>query len=227
MAEDLVDLYLEAIGGREAVRQLSSMRVEGTVSVSGKDVGFQLWAQAPDSVRIETMLPGAGLAVQGYDGETAWQQHPEVNKGGPRPLRGPAGRDFISQAAFTSALVNAAERGHRLRYAGLGYFGGRPAYEIAVTERSGLTYSLFLDSETFLLSGRLEMKTFAGRPIRVETAYLDYQPAERVLMPRRIDVREDGQLMRSTRIRKLEANVEVSAELFRMPLGFEGPVLGF
>ena len=72
--EALFQRYIEAIGGREAMRGLRNRVIHGTVSWDDAPTPHILtvYQQAPTMVRIELEEPGQGTTVKAYDGEHGW-----------------------------------------------------------------------------------------------------------------------------------------------------------
>ena len=75
-ADRFLEQHLEALGGREALARITSRRSEGALERHGRSVPIVSYARSPNLQRVETRFPKPGTLVQGFDGTTAWVQHP-------------------------------------------------------------------------------------------------------------------------------------------------------
>ncbi|CAA3009712.1 Hypothetical predicted protein [Olea europaea subsp. europaea] len=117
MAKYIVQQYIAAAGGEQALNSIHSMYAMGKVKmgasefVAGEDLtlsnskamkiknlkhgpgemgGFVLWQKRPDLWSLELMVSGCKISA-GSDGKVAWRQtpwhHSHASRGPPRPLR--------------------------------------------------------------------------------------------------------------------------------------------
>ncbi|MDQ3995697.1 MAG: hypothetical protein M3303_01625, partial [Gemmatimonadota bacterium] len=83
----IIDRYVEAIGGRDAVLRHQSIRSVGTFEMPAAGVKGDLTVvqMAPNKMAMTIDLPGVGQMVSGYDGTVGWSINPMQ---GPRVLEG-------------------------------------------------------------------------------------------------------------------------------------------
>lgn len=74
-AQQVVDRYLEAIGGRAAYDAVQAVHGRGSVEAFGFTGSIETWTVRPDR-RASHMALGPLEIRQGYDGETAWRTDP-------------------------------------------------------------------------------------------------------------------------------------------------------
>src|SRR3712207_4925228 len=86
-ARTLIDRYVQAIGGRDAVLRHSTIRYVGTFEVPAAGVKGDLSVvqAAPNKTAVTMTMPGMGQMLQGYDGSVGWSVNPMQ---GPRVLEG-------------------------------------------------------------------------------------------------------------------------------------------
>jgi hypothetical protein len=77
-ADELIDAYVEAIGGREANTAPSSIRTTGSIEMPamGLQGRFELLQVTPDQSVMRISLPGLGEVQTGFDGEAGWSVNP-------------------------------------------------------------------------------------------------------------------------------------------------------
>ena len=88
-ARQIIDRFVAAVGGADAILKHRSRRVMGTFSVPAQGLSGELevLAAAPDRQVVRIKLAGIGDIQQGFDGRVAWTIDPMT---GPRVLEGAA-----------------------------------------------------------------------------------------------------------------------------------------
>jgi hypothetical protein len=217
-AEELARIHIEAIGGKQRITALSSLRATGQVAAAGNRVRFTMMAARPAKLRLETETDARTL-VQGTDGvEPAWEFDTGSWPPQYRTMPDNVARTFVADAEFDDPLVSAESRGYKLEYAGEVEAKGRKLHRILVTRKLAETYSVLLDDETFCIVMRVEFRTsLAGRRLQVVTHFEDFRPVAGVLFPHLITVAVDGQASQQTKITRIEANPALPADTFSRP----------
>ena len=79
-ADQIIDKYIQASGGREALGKLSSRVMKGEaelIGVAGKGE-VEIYGKAPDKFMANLKLPGLGHLQYGYDGSNGWRRDPSA-----------------------------------------------------------------------------------------------------------------------------------------------------
>lgn len=87
-AGDLIDRYVEALGGREAVLAQPGSHATGTFSMpaAGLEAPLEVYsASDPDRTITTVEIPGLGTVQEGFTGEYGWSVNPNL---GPRVFEG-------------------------------------------------------------------------------------------------------------------------------------------
>lgn len=216
--DQLTRIHLEAIGGGERLAKLTTLRARGYVRIENRYLQFTLLAERPNRVRMETHTLDH-VIVQATDGvNPPWQMDPRDEPPQSRLITGVEAREFAADAEFDDPLVNSAEKGYTLDFAGETAWDGRPAIRLLVTRRLVDSFYLFIDPETFFIVGKQAVRRLDyGREIKMETFYRDFRPVAGVIMPHRILVHADGKFLHETVIQKVEPNVPLPAGSFTRP----------
>ncbi|WP_414662311.1 hypothetical protein [Horticoccus sp. 23ND18S-11] len=209
--DDVAQIHLEAIGGRERVAALNALRATGQVSAAGKTVVFRMVAARPARLRLETES-GGRIRVQGTDGvRPAWEFDSAQAPSGTRAMPDGVARTFVSDAEFDDPLIAARERGFTLEYAGEGEVDGRKYFRVLATRTGSEPCTLGVDASTYLIVQRTEQRSTAmGRKVQVVTRYADFRPVAGVLLPHEVTTAVDGRVTQQTSILRLEANPVLS-----------------
>ncbi|MGZ7074338.1 MAG: c-type cytochrome, partial [Candidatus Angelobacter sp.] len=101
-ADQIIDKYIQAVGGAEAVEKITSRIQKGTMSVSGRQFPVDIVSKAPNK-RISTMHTPNGDSITAYDGHAGWLGNP-----GGRPPRD-MGSQEVDAFSFDATLHMPAE----------------------------------------------------------------------------------------------------------------------
>src|SRR5262249_36051553 len=74
-AEEVLDKYVEATGGKAAYEKIKNQVLHGTVELGGAVKGPMVSYHAPpNKMYVEIELQGLGKIEQGTDGKVAWER---------------------------------------------------------------------------------------------------------------------------------------------------------
>jgi outer membrane lipoprotein-sorting protein len=211
-ADDILNKYLQAVGGAAALEKITSRIETGTVNVGGRDVAVEVFAKAPNK-RIAIVHTPNGDSITAFDGHTGWLGTP-----GPRPPR------EMSRQETQAVSFDAAFRMPTALKTMFAQFRVRPSEKINgrdVVQVIGLNQNqpptrLFFDKDSGLLVRTIRYaQTPVGRnPTQVD--YADYREQDGVKIPMQWTVaRPLGRF--TIQISKVEQNVPISDSKFEKP----------
>src|SRR5450631_662403 len=210
-ADQLIDNYIQALGGAAAIEKITSREEEGTTTSAGKPISVEVFDQDPDKRAWVRHTPG-GDSIAVFNGHEGWSHAP----GGPtRNLQG-ADLDAAQLAAdlhfalhikqvFAELHVDYPEKiGDHEAYVVLGIGEGRPPVKLYFDQQTGLLVRLVDYAESPL----------GPDPIQID--YGDYRNAGGVETPFRWTVsRPDGSW--TLQMEQVQQNVPINAARFAKP----------
>lgn len=212
-AQVVIERYVKAIGGREAVLRHSSMKSTGTFEIpaAGIKADVESYAMKPNLMYVKINIPGMGEMLQGYDGTTAWAMDPNS---GPRVLAGKELAQVVARADFTGELHDSASYSV-METVEQTTFEGRPAYKVHLVRKGGDESYEYFDTETALMLGSTSTVESQMGTMQVTILRQDYKDQGGVLAPTTMIQRAAG-----AEIVIRAATVEwdtVSPEVFALP----------
>lgn len=205
----------ERAGDRLAA--LKTLRAEGRTFIGSEMVPFTLIAERPNRLRVESFSP-VRRVIQGYDGlDAPWISHTEFKGGAVQPMPAGDARDFVANADFDGPLVNYADKGYTVDYAGEEVIEGRRAYKLLLMSRTDDIFFLWVDAETHEVVKRTVYRAGKDERITIETYFKDFRPVAGVLQPHRIETLANGRLLYVMVIDRMMPNLPVQAGLFSRP----------
>jgi outer membrane lipoprotein-sorting protein len=214
--DEVIAKSFEARGGLDRLKAIQSVRMTGKMSMGPMELPMVIETKRPASLRLEVTVQGA-LAVQAYDGTTAWGISP-MGTGQAEALPADQAREMANQADLDGPLVDTKAKGHRVELLGKEKIEGRDAFKLKVTKKDGGVEYYFLDAESYLpvrVEGR---RTVRGTEIEGEGTVGNYKEAGGFLWPHSIQNGAKGRPEKQTiTIEKIEVNPPIDDARFKMP----------
>lgn len=193
-AHQVVDRYVQAIGGRAALARLNSRHMVGETSAAGETIQFESFNARPQKMVLVMKMNG-GTITTGYDGQTAWQRS---SNGGPRLVTERMElRQILDNAQFDRNLDPAVSSA-TMTTVGERTVEGRACWEVKTVSPHGVEATSCFDKETGLLIGRRSREGSEIGEIDVDAVISGYRDFDGVKMPTRIVTTLMGQQMVTT-----------------------------
>jgi hypothetical protein len=207
-AEELVAKNLEARGGAEKLRAITSMHTVGKMRLGGGlEAKTESFAIAPDRIRYEFTLQGL-TAVNAWDGQQAWAIQPFQGRRDPQKLSPDDSKDLVLAAEITGPLLDYKKKGSRIEYLGTEDIDGTDAHKLRITFKNGDSQVIFLDPDQFLEIRVVDHRMIRGQE-QVQTTDLgEYEKVDGVYFPF-----EQGQ----NHIEQAELNTSLDSARFTFP----------
>jgi hypothetical protein len=183
-AQSILDKYVEAIGGREALKKHGSVHVKGALNVPANGITgtVETFAARPNKQLVKMTLNGIGETMQGFDGTTAWSVD---------PMRGPnvaTGEEAAQRAldADFDANLNASSRYTAMKTLEKTTFDGRECYKVSLTRKDGVEDIEFYEVGSGLKAGSINTRTSAMGKLSATSTLRDYKKFADVLQPTKV-----------------------------------------
>lgn len=206
-ASEIIDRYVEALGGREAVLSQPGSHAIGTFSMpaAGIEADLETYsARNPDRSITTIEIPGLGTIREGYTGEYAWAVDPNL---GPRLLEGDE-LDAAREAASTLGQIRDASMFQERTTVEQTEMNGEACYRVRLVWNSGRESFDCYSVETGLMVAQERVQPSPMGEIPVVILIGDYQPFGGVLQYTRVTQQMMGQEQRiavdSVEIREID-----------------------
>jgi hypothetical protein len=211
-ADALIDKYIQAAGGTDAIQKVSSRVEKGTMSAQGQQFPIEIYAKTPDK-RVSLMhLPNGGDSITAFDGESGWLGSPgrpvrEMHAGDIEVARLDADLHFPTRIKqiFKELKTDGTEKvGDRETYVVTGVRDGQPPVHLYFDEQSALLVRMvrYVDSPLGL------------NPSQVD--YADYRDSGGAKIPYRWTLaRPSGSF--TIQVQDVQQNVPVDDAQFNRP----------
>jgi hypothetical protein len=180
-ANKLVEQYVKAAGGPQALGKIRSLTIEGTfTSADGRTGTYTLDLKAPNRYYSELVVGGKTL-IEAYNGKSAWRQNAA---GEISTLLGADGAQLEAAGQYyNSRLVDPKKSKLSVSFVGHAQVRGKDALQIEVRGTTGIQRQVFFDPQTHLI-----VKESAAPGGIDEILYDDYRAVAGVKLPYRIEL---------------------------------------
>jgi hypothetical protein len=210
----IIDRYVQAIGGREAVMRHRSIRYVGAFEMpaAGMKGELTIVQAAPDKMAMTVDLPGMGQMVSGYDGTVGWSINPMQ---GPRVLEGKE-LEQLREDAGPAGMLRPPDRVRSAETVELTTLNGQACYKVKITYNSGRESFDCYSSETGLIVGTIQTQESPMGAIEVTTLLDEWKEFGGFKTPTRLRLQMLGQEQLLT-IDRLEFDRPEDAKAVEVP----------
>lgn len=216
-AEEVLQAYLDANGGKELVDNIRSVRLTGKITEDGATYDIVLVKKRPNLRKLIMLYQGSRITL-GYDGQTAWRE--VVGRGGRlfAILEGDEKRAFVEDSSFDGPLVDWQQKGNSVKLLRTEEMGRTDAYVIEITEPSGKQSEVWIEAQTMQ---EIKTRTFRanseGGVTKIETLMSDYRKFDGIWMALTVERFVDDKSVSLMKIADLNINFGVFNDYFAPP----------
>ena len=181
--QEVMDRYVRALGGRDAIFEHTSMTIRGTFELSEKGPSLDRTVYYKQNrMRFELRFPHGGLYEEGFDGSVAWRIHP---KNGPSL---PEGDEIKAKARDADMYYPARVLDYfgSMEVVDVAEFEGHSCFHLRGVNKWGKVNEQFYDTTTGLLIGYRFNSSWRGGSGDESEVFSDYKDFGGWRMPTRI-----------------------------------------
>ena len=186
-ASDVIAKYVAAIGGKDALMKVTSLKQIATMEVpaAGLSASMEMYSAAPNKIAVKTTIPGMGEMQQGYNGTVAWDVNPMQ---GPRLLADKELLNTADNADFYSNLLYSADHFASMETVSDTMINGEKAFKIKMVRKATMKESLsyFSAASGFLVAGVSTQESPMGSVV-VSSTMSDYKKFGALMMPTKLE----------------------------------------
>ena len=172
-ALEIMDAFVEKIGGKKLIESIESTKVTATMSVpmAGMNAKMTIMNKAPGKMMMVMEMPGFGKQETGYDGTHGWSSDPLQ---GPR-LMSDEEADAIKDQADPAAQVKFREQYPTIAYKGETTFEGKNAHHIHLIDKDGDESNQYYSIDSGMLLGTTGVQPSQMGDLEITTVLSEYK----------------------------------------------------
>ena len=219
-AEQVIENYLETVGGADAWNNIKGMKTTGVYNMQGMEIPYTEYRFTDGRMATEIDLSGNKMVWAAYDGETFWQRNQMTMLAEKSDAE--ATENMKKQIGdFPSPFLNYKDKGYTVELLGSDTVDGTECYKIQLTklpimvngEEQVNAVIYYFDKENFvpiIEESAIPIGPMAGQKVRSTIG--NYQEVDGLYF-----AFENGNDMMSSMVKDIELNPEVDDSVFAMP----------
>jgi outer membrane lipoprotein-sorting protein len=215
-ADEVIEKYIEAIGGRAKIEAMKTIRMTGKmIQQGGMEFPSIMEAKRPEKVRIEFTVQGM-TGIQAFDGKEGWSVMPFTGKLDPEKMAPDMVEIIKDQADIDGPLFDYKKKGHQVELMGSDEIEGAPVYKLKVTKKNGDVEYHFIEKENFLTIAQKGKRKFQGMEVEFEAIMGDFKDVEGRVLPHSVQ-NKSNMGTQTVKFDKIEINPTIDDSRFAMP----------
>ncbi len=225
-AEEIVDTYIENIGGQDAWSKINSMTATGVAKQGGTDYPFVATYMKDGRTHIVIDLQGQKYVVEAFDGETEWAMNFQTQK--PEAADSESSINYKNDAKdnIADSFLNYKQKGYSIELLGKEVFEGTDCYKIKLTKSPAIVNGeeidniemYYFDTENFVpLAMEATILTGQAKGATAQVLFSDYQEVDGLYMSFSQTNKFNGQVGMEMSIESVKFNTEIDESIFTMP----------
>lgn len=225
-ADEIVNHYLENIGGVEKLSQLEGLYMKAKAQAQGMDIPVEIYTFKDGKQKISALLQGQEFVQLAFDGKNAW--HTNFMNMSPEKMDA-EGTENIKRSSkdnFPNPFLNYKKKGYKIELIGSEEIEGTDTFKIKLTQKPVLVDGkevpnevyYYFDKENFVpVAVESEIKSGQAKGAVVQQIFSDYQEVDGLYFPFSTTNKSNGQTGQSVVIEKISLNPKEDDKMFVMP----------
>ena len=210
-ADEIVNKHIEAIGGKDKIKQIQSLYMEGSLQIMGNESPTKVYLVTGKGYKTESEFNGQKI-VQCITDKDGWAISP-MGGGSAVAMPDEQYKSAKEQLDPGGALFDYAAKGSKVEL--LGKEGN--AYKLKLTSKDKEETTYFIDAASYYLTKMIKKGNMMGQDIEITIQFSDYKKTDfGYSIPFTIST-DMGQFQFSTAITKAEVNKTIDPAIFVMP----------
>ncbi len=206
--DEIVNKYVNAMGGAEKLSSLKTVKMEGNMSTQGIDVALTLTKKHLAGLRLDLDIMGTSN-FQMATPTKGWVFMPVMQQTEPQEMDAEQLKSVQGQMDIQGSLFNYKEKGYTLESMGTEKVDGKDAHKLKLV-KGGKEVFYFVDAASGLLLKTVTKVAAQGTETDVENVFDDYRKnAEGYMFPYK-NTNAQGVIT----FDKISANIPVDDKLF-------------
>ena len=209
--DEVITKHIAAIGGKENWLKVSSVVMEGNLSVMGQEIPMKFYQLHNKGSKQEFSFGGmTGFSVN--TPTSGYNFNPFQGQTKPEPMTEEEVKEKIDDLDLQGALIDYKAKGHTVELAGDEEIEGTECFKLIVNAKNGGVDTYFIDKTTYYII-RTSSKTKAmGQEVDVVVDMSNYKDVNGVKLPFSMSIAGQGNITMTS----IKINEPVSEDTFKV-----------
>ena len=211
-ADEIINKYIDAIGGREKVSQVKSVYIEGDMDIMNNKAPSVTYIVNGKGYKNEVDFNGAKI-ITAYTDNGGWTLNPMAGQTTPTPVPEDVLKSGRLQLDAAGPLFNYAAKGNKVEFLGKEEGG----YKLKLTTSLNTEILFFIDTASYQVVKTVTNIPANGQQIEMTVENSDFRKTDfGTVMPYTMKLNFPGLTITNTS-NKIVINKEIDKAVFEMP----------
>lgn len=211
--EEIVNKHLEAIGGKQKLAVINSVKMENQMEVMGNEATTTITILNGKGYRTESEIMGSKM-IQVINEKGGWVLNPMTGSTEPQDLPEAAAKQAASQL-YIIPLLDYVSRGTKLTLDGKESIDGKETFKIKVTNKEGADISMYIDASTYYMTRLVQTAEMMGQTVSSTINYSDFKKTDQGwVVPYLTEIDMGGMIQLKNKLVKIEINPTIDPAVF-------------
>ncbi|MEY3542515.1 MAG: hypothetical protein RLZZ204_1327 [Bacteroidota bacterium] len=209
-ADEIIEKYINAIGGKEKWKQVKSMKVNGFIEVQGIKINFTQQAIHNVGVRVDAEFQGQKI-IDITTPTKGWSQNPFGGRSSLQPISEEELKQKLDELDIQDEFIDYAAKGSAVDFLGKDEEDGNEFYKVKMTTKNNNESVYFFDVNTSLIYKEEKTVKQQGQEMKMVTKVFDYKTIPYgIKIPHKSE--QMGQILVTD---KIEVNTTIDENIFK------------
>lgn len=175
--DEVIDKHIEALGGKDKVSSLKSVRMETNLSVQGMDIPVV-------NTKVHNVGQRVDISAMGMDGYVintptqGWTFMPFMGQSAVEAMPEEQVKEGVDQLDLQGPLFNYKDKGNTVELQGKETIDGVEAFKLKLTNKAGKARTMYIDSKNYYVIREVVKQTVMGQEQEVTFNYSNYKKTD-------------------------------------------------
>ncbi len=225
-ADEIINHYLENIGGQEKLAKLKGLHVKTKVLMQGMEIPVEMFMYNNGAKLVKMTFQGKEITQMAFDGEQAWGTNMMNQKAEKLDKETTDNLKINAKGEFPNPFLNYKKKGYKVELLGKEEIEGTECFKIKLTELPTMKNGkeipsqmyYYFDTENYVpivVETEITEGPYQGK--KTQQVYSDYQEVDGLYFPFATTMKLGGNAFQTIKIDKIELNPEFNKANFKFP----------
>lgn len=216
-ADEVINKYITAIGGKEKINQIKSLYMEGAVEIMGNEAPMTSYLLNGKGYKSEMEFNGQKI-VNAINEKGGWMINPMMGSADPQPIPAEQFKSGKDQMSVGGGLFDYQTKGNKAELLGKEKVANADAYKIKLTTTDNDVTTYFIDANNYYLVKMVKVANMGGQEAELETSFSDFKKTDfGFTVPYKTEIALPQGFNLAINYKKVEVNKEMDPKIFEMP----------